>query len=140
MKTLSKLSMLLVIFITSGLVLSSCNFENNKGRAATELEEERAEERDELIARYENLINEIDAQIAEIDRRMEGADEETRRRLEEAREELLDERSELEKAMDELGGASNETWDEVSAFAEETYVSARDGLQRTIQDIEEWFE
>jgi hypothetical protein len=52
---------------------------------------------------------------------------------------LLDERSELEKAMDDVKDASNDTWDEVSAFAEETYASVRDGVQKIAQDIEEWF-
>jgi len=136
MKAISKLSILLVLFATSAVLLSSCQYGNEKEKEKSEMEEIR----EQRIRKYEELKDDIDERIEKIDKRLEDASDETRKGLEDAKKELLDERSELEKAMDDVKDATSDTWDAVSAFAEKTYASVKDGVQKIAQDIADWFE
>jgi Na+-translocating ferredoxin:NAD+ oxidoreductase RnfG subunit len=72
MKTISKLSILLILFAISAVLLTSCQYTNEKEKEKSEMEEARKE----MISKYEELIDDIDERIEEIDNRMEGASEE----------------------------------------------------------------
>lgn len=136
MKIISKISILIVLFAASTVLVSSCQNEKVKEKEKSELQEIR----EEMLSKYETLKSDIDKRIDEIDNRLEDASAEAKEGLEDSKEELLNERSELEKAIDDIEDASDDTWDEVSAFAEKTYDSVKKGVQKIAQDIEEWFE
>jgi ABC-type transporter Mla subunit MlaD len=136
MKTISKLGILFIFLTIPAVLLSSCQYRNENEKEASGLEEARQE----MLSKLEQLKDDIDNRIEDIDHRMEGASDELKEGLDGAKEELLNERSELEKAMDDVKEATSDTWDEVSSFAENTYSSVRDGLQKINQDIEEWLE
>lgn len=142
MKTISKTGLLITLFAALAILITSCQYRNEKKSESSEMDEktELEEMREDIISKYEVLKNDIDKSIERIDKRMEDASGEEEERLEDAKEELLNERSKLEKAMVNIEDASKDTWSEVNAFAENTYTLVKDGVEETAQDIEKWFE
>ncbi|MFO8023447.1 MAG: hypothetical protein R6U65_13340 [Perlabentimonas sp.] len=139
MKTIKKIIYMLVLTFATVTLAVSCQSGADKEKSENE-KSEFEKTRHETMVKLQEVRDDIDYRINDIDRRLQDASGEMKDGLQGAKDALTQERSKIDKVMYDVKNATQETWDDVSKFTEESYEKAKRETKKVAEDIEEWFE